>query len=328
MKLINIAYTLVTTGSLVAASPHHRHHHGHVLKRQPNVEVVTLNEYVVNGERVSLEEACAGIASGDWRLSDGSTNLTDCQTLDQGKNGQAAKEKETVPEIVSKPASSEAPVEASSTAVSTAASTATPEVVKFTATPSKQPQTSSSSVSEAPKESKAPPPYSYQPQGTGLDREFPSNTIDCSTFPSEYGPISIDWMELGGWSGIQYVTETGGIITDVVTAIKGDHCKSGAMCSYACPPGWQKSQWPTVPPAQGRSVGGLLCNAQNKLELTNPSLSKSLCVKGTGATRVENKLDKEAMICRTDYPGEPSFVVRNVEQQLTWRQGPKVRLCH
>ena len=308
MKLISIAYTLATTGSLVAASPHHRHHHGHVLKRQPNVEVVTLNEYVVNGQRVSLEEACAGIASGDWRLSDGTTNLTECQTLNQEKNGQAAKAEDSVPEIVSKTASSEAPpVEASSTAVSIAASI-TPEVVKYTAAPSKQPQTSSSSVPEAPKESKAPASYSYQPKGAGLEREFPSNTIDCSTFPSDYGPISIDWMELGGWSGIQYVTETGGVITDVVTAIKGNHCKSGAMCSYACPPGWQKTQWPTVPPAQGRSVGGLFCNAQNKLELTNPSLSKSLCMKGTGATRVENKLNKDAVICRTDYPGKANLL--------------------
>lgn len=303
MRLINIAYTLVTTGSLVAASPHHRHHHGHVLKRQPHdVEVVTLNEYVFNGQRVSLEEACAGIASGDWRLSDGSTNLTECQSLNQGEKGEAAKAEDSVPEIVSKPASSEVLV----AATSTAASTATPEVVKFTAVPSEKPQASvsSSSAPEAPKETKAPAPYSYQPKGVGLEREFPSNTIDCSTFPSEYGPIPIDWMEIGGWSGIQYITETDGVITGVVTAIKGDRCKSGAMCSYACPPGWQKTQWPTVSPAEGRSVGGLFCNDQNKLELTNPSLSKSLCMKGTGATRVENKLSLDAMICRTDYPGE------------------------
>ena len=305
MKLIRIAYTLATTGSLVAASPHHRHHHDHVLKRQPhNVEVVTLNEYVVNGVRVSLEEACAGIASGDWRLSDGTTNLTECQTLNQGKKGEAAQAKDPVSEVVSISASSEAPVEATPISTSTAASTATPEVVKFTAIPSKKPEISSSTAPEAPNETKAPAPSSYQPKGTGLEREFPSNTIDCSTFPSEYGPIPIDWMEIGGWSGIQYVTQRDGVITDVVTAIKGDRCKSGAMCSYACPPGWQKSQWPTVPPAQGRSVGGLFCNAQNKLELTNPSLSKSLCIKGTGATRVENKLSQDAMICRTDYPGE------------------------
>ena len=310
MKLISIAYALVTAGSLVAASPHHRHHHGHVLKRQPkNVEVVTLNEYVVNGQRVSLEEACAGIASGDWRLSDGTANLTDCQTLNKGKKDEAPKAEDPVPEIISKPASTEAPVEATSTA--------TPEVVKFTAIPTNKLQTSSSSAPVASQETEAPAPVSYQPKGQGLEREFPSNTIDCSTFPSEYGPIPIDWMELGGWSGIQYVTETDGVITGVVTAIKGDQCKSGAMCSYACPPGWQKSQWPTVSPSDGRSVGGLFCNDQNKLELTNPSLSKSLCIKGTGATRVENRLTLDAMICRTDYPGELSLFASYVDQVLT-----------
>lgn len=297
MKLISIAYTLVTAGSLVAASPQHRHHHGHVIKRQPNnVEVVTINEYVVNGKSLSLEEVCAGIASGVLRLSDGAANLTECQTFNEGNKGEAAKPDDSVPEIVLKSATTEAPVEAKSTA--------TPEIVKPTEIPAEKPQPSSSSAPVASKKAEAPAPFSYQPKGKGLEREFPTNTIDCSTFPSEYGPIQIDWMELGGWSGIQYVTETDNVITEVVTAINGDRCKSGAMCSYACPPGWQKTQWPTIPPAQGRSVGGLFCNENNKLELTNPSLSKALCMKGTGATRVENKLSLDAMICRTDYPGE------------------------
>lgn len=317
MKLISIAYTLVTAGSLVAASPHHRHHHDHVLKRQPNnVEVVTLNEYVVNGKSVSLQEACAGIASGDWKLSDGSTNLTDCETLDQGKQGEAAKDKDLVPEIKSSSAIPEAPVEP--------ASTATPEAVTSTVIPAEPSSTSSSpaplpskgtkapAVKEldapASKETEAPAPSSWQPQGNGLEREFPSNTIDCSTFPKDYGPIPIHWMQIGGWSGIQYITETDGVITGVRTAVAGDKCVSGAMCSYACPPGWQKSQWPTVPPAEGRSVGGLFCNSQNKLELANPNFSKTLCIQGTGATRVENKLSLNAMICRTDYPGEHNWL--------------------
>ena len=297
MKPTSIAYTLVTAVSLVAGSPQHRHHHGHALKRQPNnVEVVTVNEYVVNGQRLSLEEVCAGIASGAWRLSDGSTNLTDCQDYNASKAAQAAKPEDTVPEIIVKSTSTEAPVEVTSTF--------TPNMVKSTQTPAENPRTSSAPPTVASPEVKAPAPFSYQPKGKGLEREFPTNSIDCSTFPSEYGPIPIDWEELGGWSGIQYITETGNVITGVVNGIKGDRCKPGAMCSYACPPGWQKSQWPTVPPAEGRSVGGLFCNSNNKLELTNPSLSKSLCMQGTGATRVENRLTQDAMICRTDYPGE------------------------
>jgi SUN family beta-glucosidase len=306
MKLISIACTFATAGSLVAASPSHRHHHSHVEKRQPNkVEVITINEYVVNGNRLSLDEVCAGIQSGTLRPSDGSTNLTECQR-NNGPPQEEINVEDPAPVIVLQSASTEASIAPASSVP--AQSTPTPEIVKPSDIPGKKPSKAKAfgkgETSVPAPASSTPTPASYAPTGKGIDREFPTNAIDCSTFPSEYGPIPIDWMELGGWSGIQYVTETNGVITEVVTAIKGDRCKSGGMCSYACPPGWQKTQWPTVPPAQGRSVGGLFCNDQNKLELTNPTLSKSLCMKGTGATRVENKLSLDAMICRTDYPGE------------------------
>lgn len=348
MKLVSSAYLLLTAGSLVAASPSHRHHHAHVLKREPNnVEIVTINEYVVNGVSLSLEEVCQGIASGTLRLSDGSTNLTDCQAYNENQKPQVAEPKSAAPEVIASSASSDAPVKATSSAA--------PEVAQFTQTPAKIPSASSSSApvasKEAPpaaketppaakdsppapkeahpvsKETQAPAPVNYQPTGQGLDREFPSNTIDCSTFPSDYGPISIDWQELGGWSGIQYVTFSGSVITGVVTGIKGDQCKIGAMCSYACPPGWQKTQWPTVPPAEGRSVGGLYCNSNNKLELTNPNFSKTLCMQGTGATRVENLLTLDAMICRTDYPGKLTWWHVTKASRLILIQERKARQC-
>ena len=138
----------------------------------------------------------------------------------------------------------------------------------------------------------------------GLELEFPDGEIDCSTFPSEYGPIEVEWANLGGWSGIQYVTVEGDAVTHIVTAVPGGNgCIPGAMCSYACPPGYQKSQWPSTQGTTGQSVGGIQCNANGKLSLTNPDLSKTLCIKGTGATHVQNKLSSNAAICRTDYPG-------------------------
>ena len=141
-------------------------------------------------------------------------------------------------------------------------------------------------------------------EGQGLELEFPDGEIDCSTFPSEYGPIEVEWANLDGWSGIQYVTVEGDAATHIVTAVPGGKgCIPGAMCSYACPPGYQKSQWPSTQGATGQSVGGIQCNANGKLSLTNPDLSKTLCIKGTGATHVQNKLSSNAAICRTDYPG-------------------------
>ena len=142
------------------------------------------------------------------------------------------------------------------------------------------------------------------PEGQGLELEFPDGEIDCSIFPSEYGPIEIEWANLGGWSGIQYITVEGDAVTHIVTAVPGGKgCIPGAMCSYACPPGYQKSQWPSTQGSTGQSVGGIQCNANGKLSLTNPDLSKTLCIKGTGATHVQNKLSFNAAICRTDYPG-------------------------
>ena len=141
-------------------------------------------------------------------------------------------------------------------------------------------------------------------EGQGLELEFPDGEIDCSTFPSEYGPIEIEWANLGGWSGIQYITVEGNAVTHIDTAVAGGKgCIPGAMCSYACPPGYQKSQWPSTQGALGQSVGGIQCNANSKLSLTNPNLSKTLCMKGTGAVHVQNKLSTNAAICRTDYPG-------------------------
>ena len=156
------------------------------------------------------------------------------------------------------------------------------------------------------------PTYNRVSGGQGLDREFPDGEIDCTVFPSEYGPISIDWAYLGGWSGIQYVTIEDSQVIHIDTAIPGgDGCKPGAMCSYACPPGYQKSQWPSAQGATGQSVGGLSCNKNGKLVLTNPGLSKTLCIEGTGAVNVQNKLSSNAAICRTDYPGLLSRLFRS-----------------
>jgi hypothetical protein len=80
-------------------------------------------------------------------------------------------------------------------------------------------------------------------------------------------------------------------------------CLEGSFCSYACPEGYMKFQWPSLQGATGQSVGGLFCQ-NGKLHLTNPSV-KSLCAPGTNNIKVyvENKLSQNVAICRTNYPG-------------------------
>lgn len=252
------------------------------------------------------------------RLDDGTTKLDACNDSDaQANDTQKPSNVEVVhkqdPVITSKldPTSTkkeDSPATTSTTnptktlATTPAKTTSSPpESSKASETPSAHPDPVNTSTQKS-----SPSTYGGDNSngGQGVDKDFPDGTIDCNHFPSEYGPIEIDYMNIGGWSGIQYPTFEGDSISDIVTAVPGmQNCTIGAFCSYACPPGYQKTQWPSTQGKTKQSVGGLLCNSHGKLELTNPSLSKKLCMKGTGATEVENNLKKGACICRTDYPG-------------------------
>lgn len=128
---------------------------------------------------------------------------------------------------------------------------------------------------------------------TGTDREFPDGTISCDQFPSDYGALALPWHIPAGWSGLQY--NGGNIDAEGV-------CKEGAYCSYACPAGYSKAQWPADQPASGESIGGLLCK-NGKLTLTRPDF-KYLCEAGAPGISVKNELSDLVSVCRTDYPGE------------------------
>lgn len=133
---------------------------------------------------------------------------------------------------------------------------------------------------------------------------FPDGTYDCSTFPADQqGVLSLDYLGLGGWSGIQY-PGTGG------TAVSGMTCTEGAYCSYACQSGMSKTQWPSTQPSDGETRGGLLCQ-NGKLHLTN-NASQYLCEWGQQASYVVNNLSEDVAICQTDYPGTENMVVPTV----------------
>lgn len=164
------------------------------------------------------------------------------------------------------------------------------ERFEFAATKSSAPVASKTPEAEAQGKRKA------VSSGSGMDRDFPDGKISCTEFPSEYGAIKTDWITKTGWSSIQ---KDGG---------NDDHigvCTDGALCSYACPAGYSKAQWPEVQPASGESMGGLECK-NGKLYKTNSSFNK-LCRAGKGTARVSSKLDQHVAICRTDYPGMMIF---------------------
>jgi hypothetical protein len=151
-------------------------------------------------------------------------------------------------------------------------------------------------------------PSSAPASGGGIDSDFPDGQLDCSTFPSAYGAISLDYLGMAGWSGLQAVSIAGGFVNHIVTGIAGESCVEGMMCSYACPPGYQKSQWPSTQGATGQSVGGLSCSG-GKLRLTNAGLSTKLCIPGQGGVQATNNAGSVVSICRTDYPGTESETI-------------------
>ena len=301
----------------------------------------TVVAFVLNGKIVGQKEVCDGISRGDLQWEDPNSGPEECLSSSTGTitgstvTSTAAEITPTATEITHTAA------ESTPTAVEialTQPSVAVQETQNFKAIPEQSSQAPEPSTTQdsstpspltttaavlpalttssdlapivSPSTAETPPLETSSPQSSstsddqGLEREFPDGEIDCSTFPSEYGPIEVEWANLDGWAGIQYVTVEGNMVTHIVTAVPGGKgCIPGAMCSYACPPGYQKSQWPSTQGSTGQSVGGIQCNANGKLTLTNSELSKTLCIKGTGATHVQNKLSYNAAICRTDYPG-------------------------
>lgn len=323
-----VALTLATAGTLAGASPtpNHIHQHLHAERRGAGVvETVkipgpTVVAFVLNGKIVSQNEVCKGIDDGTLQWNDLADGPSECasynsEVVAKPTTGTTAIEGapplptvavQQKQDVKAPPVqSSNAPETSTKLASSTPAYLSTTTPLPTTSEATSDPALVVSSSADAPPSLETSSSQSSSiSDGQGLDLEFPDGTIDCSTFPSEYGPIEVEWANLGGWAGIQYVTIEGDSVTQIVTAVPGGKgCIPGAMCSYACPPGYQKSQWPSTQGSTGQSVGGIQCNSAGKLSLTNPGLSKTLCMKGTGATTVQNKLSNNAAICRTDYPG-------------------------
>ncbi|KAJ5482483.1 hypothetical protein N7475_001295 [Penicillium sp. IBT 31633x] len=296
MKLQNTVAALATAG--LAAAHGHAHNH----KRATETKVVSVPGPVVydfvvmdpsksdTPQSISIEEACKGLANKEL------------EWLDTAVAGACASS--------SKSTSTAAPT-SSSTSAPSATSTIAPAILQETSaviTPASSTSTaepsSSSTSAAAPTSSSS---SSSSSGAKGLTAEFPDGEIDCSDFPSDYGAIALDYLGLGGYSGIQYVTLLDDLVSDIVTAVTGDECHDGAMCSYACPPGYQKSQWPTTQGSTGQSVGGLQCKF-GKLHLTNKN-QKQLCTPGVGGVHVKNKMSSDVAVCRTDYPGTESETV-------------------
>lgn len=268
MKFSTIILTVATAGSIVAAQPH-RHQHRRNAKRAASpaadVDAPVVTTYIgPNGQPISSEDVQRG-------LQDGTLVLVGDQP-------------------VPAPIQQDAPVQKlyedkQSDGDSSPASYVEPPIVDD--------QGSTGGSYDSGSDSST--------GGSGVDRQFPDGQIDCSTFPSEYGAVPIDWLQLDGWAGRQKPGSSGGDCYDKLSSPEVGGCSEGEFCSYACPAGYSKVQWPSKQGCIGQSIGGLLCK-MGKLSLTNASF-KTLCVKGTGGVSIQNNVGDEVAVCRTDYPG-------------------------
>ncbi|OAA64065.1 SUN domain-containing protein [Cordyceps fumosorosea ARSEF 2679] len=299
---LTLAVTLAAT--VTASSHHHGHRHLHVKKdatkvdkREPDVvtKVVagpTKIVYQLGNKFVDATEAKKGLDNGDYIIVGESTPTytpppAPSTTKDVGAQF----------------------IESKSTTTTT---TPPPPPPTTTSTPPPPPP---SSTAAAPVGNAASSDDGDASSSGGENIEFPSGKVPCSEFPSKYGAVPVSWMGIGGWAGIQKVANYPNAVSfdNIVEAVKGGSCTSGCMCSYACKPGYQKSQWPTIQGATGQSVGGIYCNQDGYLELTRESV-KQLCTAGEGGVSIQNDLDQVVSTCRTNYPGNENMNIPTVAE--------------
>ncbi|GAM87786.1 hypothetical protein ANO11243_058140 [Dothideomycetidae sp. 11243] len=295
---MRVQYVALASVGLAAAHPHQHAHLHHLHEKRDATPVVatvvvtgpTIVLYSLNGQIISDAEVKQGISNGTLIWANGAP---------QSAAATPVATPTTTAAPAPEPTTAEAPVKTSAAAVAAPAAT-----TAAAAAPSTNNNNAGSSGGAS---------WSV---ATGVDTPFPDGTLDCSEFPSAYGALNIDWFNLGGWIGIQSPGQVDSAGYSQITTVEGSSCNGnnccgeGDFCSYACPAGYQKSQWPSTQGATAQSVGGLQC-LNGKLHMTNPGLASTLCMQGTQAVtiQVQNTLGQEVAVCRTDYPGTEAETV-------------------
>ncbi|RWA13239.1 hypothetical protein EKO27_g1867 [Xylaria grammica] len=297
--VMNLAIA-ASLGSVAVAQPHRHGHHVHQKRDNLHLEQrdvvttyvpATVTQYVLGDQQVSPEEAQAGLDKGLYVVIG-----------------------ETTPSFTTPPAPAFTSTSSKEDGVfieKVASTSSSPPTTSSSSTPT--PSTTSTPVPTTTSTSEATQSTSYPSSGgaTGIDADFPDGELDCTTFPSDYGAVALDYLGLGGWSGLQYTPNYNLLdlaISFIETGVDKPTGQKG-FYSYACPAGYVKSQWPSSQGNTGQSIGGLYCNSKGKLELTRGDVSKKLCEKGIQGITIKNKMSSRTSVCRTDYPGTENMVI-------------------
>lgn len=293
-NLVQLA--IAATLAVGATANSHQHLHRHAKKQvDSEVEKRTADSvvyvasavevvYQLDGKVLDADKAVAGLKDGEYVVVGETTPTYTPPPPPPKSTTTTSSAKNLGAQFVEQPSSSPSP----------------PPPPKTTSSPPPAPKATSVSKPSSPS------------GGTGLNAQFPSGEIPCSKFPSDYGAIPLKWLNFGGYSGLQFVPnfslKTSLSISSIITGVTGDKCSPGCMCSYSCPPGYQKTQWSKAQGATKQSIGGLYCNADGFLELTRDGFS-TLCEPGAGGVTIKNDLNEVVSTCRTDYPGTENMVL-------------------
>lgn len=299
-----ISVALVTLSTLAAASQHN-HRHAHLHNKKRDITTVTVDgpvevAYVFEGEIIPVSAVCEGLKNGTFEWAQDSTDQPNCDASAPS------------PSPASSAASSPSPLSSSVAGDEFVQGGHPASSVTSAPTPASSPSSGSSSSGSSSGISGTSGTsisglsgyYAQIATNNNVDVEFPDGEVDCSEFPSNYGAVPVSYLNLNGWTGIQNTVITNGIPGEITTATSGGCSSEGSgntYCSYACPAGYMKSQFPAQ--NSGTSVGGLQCGSDGKLHKTNSGFN-TLCIKGAGSASVTNNLDGVVCVCGTDYPGK------------------------
>lgn len=332
MKFLDALALLSAASSAVASQGHSNHKHRHLNRNDEKrggspvenraamvTELIpgpTETVYQLqNGEDLTYEEVQEGVKEGKYVLmvEDGttavaSTSISSATTTPVPTTSSAAEAAAFIQVTTSSSSSIVVPTTTAAELIQVTTSSSSSIVVPTTSSSTSVAKTSTSVAETSTKASSVV--SSTASTATGISEDFPSGELDCSALPTAYGAVYLDWLDLDGWSGIQETPDysTDDLSISSISEKTSGSCTANSFCSYACPEGYQKSQWPVAQGSLGQSVGGLYCNADGKLELSNTNFS-TICIEGTGTISVQNTLDEQVVICRTDYPGYESETI-------------------
>ena len=306
MKLSTLSIATVASIAVSAANTEHKHD-----RRAIEIDYV-YETVTVDADGVTLSTSNPTTVSADsgndvsstFAVSDiSTTTLTSVTASTSSAEEETSTSSSTTSEYVASTTSSST----SEYVASTTSSSSSSEYVASSTSSSSSEAASSTSSSSSSETASSTSSTSTSTSSGGIygDLEayvdptvtFEDGVVACTDFPSGNGVIAIDWLDFGGWSGIENVEDNS----------TGGDCRDGVYCSYACQPGMSKTQWPSSQPSSGVSVGGLYCD-DGYLYRSNTD-TDYLCEWGVEAAYAVNELDEAVAICRTDYPGTENMVI-------------------